>query len=599
MMSSMEEVIPEVSESAEVPELSEAPSSPMKQHPNGVDLGYEPTTKEELRAWYVYDFGASPYFQVYVVGVFPVFVKWLAEGYAARSQGWTDQQIYSCSTGIGADDPANMKLPGLGITAGSFPVAVGWITTVVQMIGLLSFSSFGDYGPYRKTLLKRLTWTGCVAIFMNVLCFSPDAYWLAGLLRIVAGACFVLCINYYNAYLPLLMEAHPGPSRDSLAERIRLTDATSAKGNLSGYSGGLALLVISWLIHMVFECDPCGTPPESRVESASLEFNQIASTQVQMIEATHLDRHAGQSHHGGYYTNMCTATDIFTVPAICCAMVGIWWAVISSYALMQLKSRPGKPFPTNEGSILLLGWKDVFATFRTVLKYKQTLLFVIVYFISSDALATLVGNSFLIMEEEASASTGQWTTMTALHVNFVLGALAAFVGIFIYATVQRVFRISNKSMLMFQFAVMMAVAITCLAGGLRSIGFVPVMAPVSFTIGATQSVIRSVYSSLIPPGQEASMFAFYEITDKGSNLIGAMLTLIIHNLAHSYIPTMWYILFGYVASAAVLYFVDIEQGMKDLGKVDGSEAAEKGKHETAEVPPLPAAKSSQIFDAQC
>jgi len=565
----VEEVTPEM---AEIPELSEAPSSPMKQR-HDVDT-LEPTTKEEIRAWYLYDHSASPYFQVYVVGVFPVFMKWLAEGYAARSQGWTDVQIYACSTDVGANDPANMKLPGLGITAGSFPVAVGWITTVLQMFALLSFSAFGDYGPYRKVLLKRLTWTGCVAIMLNLVCFTPDFFWLAGLLRIVAGTCFVLCINFYNAYLPLLMEAHPGPSRENLAERIRLTDATSAKGNLAGYSGGLLLLIVSFVIHLAFECDPCGMSAAAQVETNPLDMNQIESTQIQMIEPAHVEHARPASNL--MQPHICTATNIFMVPAFCCAMVGIWWGLLSSYSFLHLKSRPGKPFPTDEGNIMLLGWKDVRKTFFTVLRYKQTLLFVIVYFISSDALATLVGNSFLIMEENASAVSGKWTTLTSLHVNFVLGALAAFLGIFMYSAVQRCFKISNKHMLMFQFGLMMAVAITCLCGGLRSIGFVPVMAPVSFTIGATQSLIRSVYSNLIPPGQEASMFAFYEITDKGSNLIGAMLTMIIHNLAHSYIPTMWYILLGYAASAAVLYFVDVEQGMKDIGKVDGSTEKEKG-----------------------
>merc|ERR1719491_355301 len=225
--------------------------------------------------------------------------------------------------------------------------------------------------------------------------------------------------------------------------------------------------------------------------------------------------------------------------------------------------------------MITLGWKDIAETFKTILKYRETLLFVVVYFISSDSLATLVGNAFLILEEEATASTGQWTTMTSMHVNFILGAFAAFLGIFVYQAVQSCFKISNKHMLMFQFFVMMAVAITCLAGGLRSIGFVPVMAPVSFTIGATQSVVRSIYTNLIPPGKEASMFAFYEITDKGSNLIGAALTLVIHNLTHSYIPTMWYILAGYAVSVVVLFFVDVEQGMKDIGKVDSTQAKEK------------------------
>merc|ERR1712045_1065123 len=121
--------------------------------------------------------------------------------------------------------------------------------------------------------------------------------------------------------------------------------------------------------------------------------------------------------------------------------------------------------------------------------------------------------------------------MTSMHINFILGAFAAFVGIFLYQLIQTKLGISNKSMLVFQFVLMMFVAITCLAGGLRSIGFIPVMAPVSLTIGSTQSLTRSVYSNLIPPGQESSMFAFYEITDKGSNLIGALLTMIIHNVA--------------------------------------------------------------------
>merc|ERR1719384_3028425 len=126
-------------------------------------------------------------------------------------------------------------------------------------------------------------------------------------------------------------------------------------------------------------------------------------------------------------------------------------------------------------------------------------------------------------------------------------------------------------MIMFQFILMMCVAMTCLAGGLRSIGFVPVMAPVSFTIGSTQSLVRSVYSNLIPPGKEASMFAFYEITDKGSNLIGAAVTLLIHNWFHSYIPTMWYILIGYGASAGVLLLVNVEKGMQDIGRGESGE----------------------------
>jgi len=53
--------------------------------------------------------------------------------------------------------------------------------------------------------------------------------------------------------------------------------------------------------------------------------------------------------------------------------------------------------------------------------------------------------------------------------------------------------------------------------------------------------------------------------------------MIIHNLAHSYIPTMWYILGGYAVSAVILCFVDVEQGMKDIGKGDSTVTTDEEK----------------------
>lgn len=495
----------------------------------------EETTPEEMCGWYMYDFANSPYFQVYVVGVFPVLAKWLAEAYAARGADWTDAEIFSCSTGQGAEDPAHLKIPGLGITAGSFPVAVGWVTIVVQMFCLLSFASLGDYGPYRKQLLKTLTFAGSIVITFNIFGFSPDVYWLVGSLRVIAGACFVLCVNYYNAYLPLLMEADPS-AKHSLDERMRLTDEASSRGNLAGYAGGVLLLIVSFVLHKFMECDPCKT------------------------------------------MGTCKPFHIFIAPALCCSMVGLWWGSISIYSFWRLKERPGEDFPDDGSSIFLMGWKDTASTFRLVLDYRQTFVFLLVYFISSDSLSTLIGNAMLIMEEEATATTGKWMTLTSMHINWILGAIAAFVGIFMYNGIQKLLGISNKHLIMFQFVLMMGVATACLSGGIRTIGFIPVMAPVSLTIGSMQSLVRSVYVNLIPPGKEASMFAFYEITDKGSNLIGAAVTVFVHNACHSYLPTMWYILLGFGASTVVLYFVDVEQGMKDIGKteqdnplVDGSE----------------------------
>merc|ERR1712232_144350 len=90
-------------------------------------------------------------------------------------------------------------------------------------------------------------------------------------------------------------------------------------------------------------------------------------------------------------------------------------------------------------------------------------------------------------------------------------------------------------------------------------------------LGSLQAYQRSIYSLLIPPGQESSMFAFYEVSDKGSNLVGALVTFIVHNATGSYRLMFWYLFLEFIVAGALLVCVDVEQGMADVGKTEGIE----------------------------
>jgi len=485
------------------------------------------TTVKEIRGWYMYDFANSPYYQVYTVGIFPIFLKWLAEGAAGKGGGLTSADIYACnSTGL-LTPPSDMPMPGLNIAgytvvAASVPQAVMFVKTGFQIIALLSFSALGDFGSHKNRLLKVLTWIGSFFICLNMFCSHSNMYWLAGILHILAGSCFVLCVSYYNAYLPLLMKNYDDGSEQSLTD---LTDAASNKGMLAGCLGGVTALVMSWAILTFLECDPC--------------------------------------------KKECSEFDLFFWPAVSISMVGVWWVLFSIPTFLVLKTRSGPELPKGE-SIYFFGWKEAKAAFLAVLQYKQTLLFCVAYFIGSDALATLTNNAFFIAEELERKEKGEWKTMVSLHMLFILGIAGAMAGIFLYMMLQRLMGVSGKTMLLIQFAMMAVIAITCLAGGLKSIGYLPVMAPVSLTVGSMQGYFRSLFSVLIPPGKESAMFAFYEITDKGSALVGTAATFIIVNVCHSILPSMYYVLFGFIISWALLYFVDVEEGMRDLGKEESA-----------------------------
>merc|ERR1712048_1522101 len=138
-----------------------------------------------------------------------------------------------------------------------------------------------------------------------------------------------------------------------------------------------------------------------------------------------------------------------------------------------------------------------------------------------------------------------------------------------YSSIQRCLGASAKGMLIAELCIYSGIAILVLCGFLESLPMEVVMAPAALTIGSIQGYARSIYSSLIPPGKESSMFAFYEITDKGSNLIGAAVTVVVHTTFHSYLPTFWYILLGFSSSIVILCFVDVEAGLREIGKDPG------------------------------
>lgn len=469
----------------------------------------------------MYDFANSPYFQVYICGLFPVLCKWLAEGAAAKALNPPENAFSSETTWetLGyPDGPGSLQIAGM--TAGSFPVFVGMITTGVQIIGLLSLAALGDYGGNRKRLLMIFTYVGSGAVFLTFFCFGSWAWWLVALLRIIAGFCFVLCMAYYNAFMPKLVANHPKviqASRDTAVEvEIAVSDEVSTKGMLFGYVGGVLMIFATYLVLTYLECDK--------------------------------------------NTSVCTEFEALWWPALCCASVGFWWAGFSTYTFLNLRARPGPEL--DEGTnVCLLGWREACETMCYVRELRNTSLFCIAYFIYSDAQSTFVGNAVLLMESADGGTTMSGVLFAAILANFgIMG------GIFIFGAIQKCFNISGKGMLVTQLLMYAVVSIMGGAGMIQSVHPYVVLGPGMILLGSSQCLSRSIFSSLAPAGREAAMFSFYEITDKGSNFVGALVTIVIHNVFHSYTPVFWYLLLGFTSSAAILCMVDVDQGLIEAGK---------------------------------
>mmetsp|Transcript_10185 Transcript_10185/g.31769 ORF Transcript_10185/g.31769 Transcript_10185/m.31769 type:complete len:442 (+) Transcript_10185:332-1657(+) len=429
--------------------------------------------------------------------------------------------------------------PRMQLQPGSYPPIVQLVTTVVQISVLLTFSAFGDFGGRRKQLLIALTWVGSIFVMLNIFCFSSSMWWLAGLLRVCSGCCFALCGVYYNSYLPMLAAAHyttESLEGQELEDKIlEVADDMSGKGMMVGYSGGVALLIISGAILWFMECD------------------------------------SGEE---------CSEFSTFFWPAFCIFLVGVWWLVFAQITFLRLKTRPGPEFPKGANP-LTLGWIQTFQTAKYIFSRRHTLLFMISFFIYSDAYNAVCTVAPLIMEDELEVK------MVGAVINAFLGAIASLAGVFLFLKIQSCFSVSGKGMI-----IMMLILFACvsLAGGCGIIqavpgGFYLVLGPALLMLGAIQSYTRSLYASFVPRGQLSAMFAFFAITDKGSNVIGPMVIAIVNNITGCYRGVFWYLLFAFGFAAFLLYFVDAEQGMRDAGKILGEVPEEENDSTEDEIGP--------------
>lgn len=224
---------------------------------------------------------------------------------------------------------------------------------------------------------------------------------------------------------------------------------------------------------------------------------------------------------------------------------------------------------------MCLGWVQAWKTLGVVVRRRQVLIFMIAYFIWSDALATTQNVSILYMDEKATDKESTADTTEKDSSKMILlagGSLMGIVGVLGLMKFQQCLKLTNKSMLLGQLSFYALICAACAGGALNAlngIGYFLCMVPVVVMMGSLQANTRSLYSSLSPVGMEAAMFAFYSITDKGSSLVGAAVIAVVHTSSGSYLGVFWYCMLAFIVSAVLLYFVDVKQGMVDASKRPG------------------------------
>ncbi|HKV42555.1 MAG TPA: MFS transporter, partial [Blastocatellia bacterium] len=181
------------------------------------------------------------------------------------------------------------------------------------------------------------------------------------------------------------------------------------------------------------------------------------------------------------------------------ASAGVWWAIFTLVPLTRIRSRQAaKSLPAGQ-SYLTIGFSQLRHTLSKARLYPQTVLFLVAYLIYNDGIQTVITLSSQFGQEELGLSIGTLTTVI-LMVQFV-----AYFGNLLFDRIAR--WVGAKRAVMISLAVWTG-TLGYVYGFLHgAVGFYILGGLIALVLGGSQALSRSLYSQMVPQGQEAEYFS--------------------------------------------------------------------------------------------
>ena len=237
---------------------------------------------------------------------------------------------------------------------------------------------------------------------------------------------------------------------------------------------------------------------------------------------------------------------------------GVWWALFTLIPLKALRDRKQTKFEEKEASCVTAGFRQLSGTMRAARAYPQTLLFLAAFLLYNDGVQTVITLTAVYGQEELEFGTGTIIIVT-LMVQFV-----AFLGALLLGMCARYFgakRVVLVSLVLWTGAV--GVAYFLEAGAVWH--FYLLAAFIGVVLGGSQALSRSLFSHMIPRGQEAEYFSLYEISERGTSWLGPLLFGLTFQLTSSYRIALASLIAFFALGFLLLAIVNVRRAIAEAG----------------------------------
>lgn len=240
------------------------------------------------------------------------------------------------------------------------------------------------------------------------------------------------------------------------------------------------------------------------------------------------------------------------------ASAGLWWAAFTVIPMLTLHNRqPQRSLPAGE-RYLTVGFKQLGHTLRRLPRYPQTLLFLIAYLLYNDGIQTVISLSSQFGSEELGMSAAELPQL------FLMVQFVAFFGALAFGWLAK--RWGAKRSIIFSLFIWTGVVLYAWSPLLQTGGqFFAVAAVIAVVLGGSQALSRSLFSLMIPRGQETEYFSLYEISERGTSWMGPLIFGLAIQLTDSYRIAVLSVGIFFIAGLILLPLVDVRKAIAEAG----------------------------------
>ena len=225
-------------------------------------------------------------------------------------------------------------------------------------------------------------------------------------------------------------------------------------------------------------------------------------------------------------------------------LVAVWWAVFLLPLALQVQERPGEAGVSLAGATAQ-GLRELLETLRQVARYRELALFLVAYWLYIDAVNTIIKMAVdygvaLGLPTDSLLAALLMTQFVAFPAALAFGWLGDRIG-------------ARRGILV---GIAVYTLATVYAFFLDTVvEFFALAAVIGLVQGGVQSLSRSFFGRLVPPGKGGEFFGFYNMMGKFATVLGPLLVAVVALVTGSSRASIASLALLFVAGGLVLLLV--------------------------------------------